>query len=45
MVGCSTGTLTNLWSSIEDRHRRFGLAMPLGGAGEFELATRAFVES
>ena len=30
MVGCSAGTIKNLWSSIEDRHRRFGLAMPPG---------------
>ena len=36
MVGCSAGTITNVWSSIEERHRRFRLAMPLGGAGEFE---------
>ena len=41
MVGCSAGTIKNLWSSIEDRHRRFGLAMPLGGAGEFKRLYKA----
>ena len=41
MVGCSAGTINNLWSSIEDRHRRFGLAMPLGGAGEFKRLYKA----
>ncbi len=29
MVGCATGTIKNLWSSIEDRNLRFGLFMPL----------------
>ena len=30
MVGCSPGTISNVWSSIEDRHRRFGHSLPLG---------------
>ena len=30
-VGCSPGTIRNIWSSIEDRHRRFGQSLPLGG--------------
>jgi hypothetical protein len=41
MVGCAAGTIKNLWSSIEDRHRRFGLAMPLGGVGEFKRLYKA----
>ena len=34
MVGLSAGTIRNMWSAIEDRHRHFGynppLAMPCG---------------
>lgn len=41
MVGCAAGTIKNLWSSIEDRHRRFGFPMPLGGAGEFKRLYKA----
>jgi hypothetical protein len=34
MVGVSAGTIKNMWSSIEDRHRRFGFALLLGGPVE-----------
>jgi len=27
MIGCATGTIRNVWSAIEDRHRRFGYAL------------------
>ena len=30
MIGCATGTIRNVWSTIEDRHRRYGYPLPLG---------------
>ena len=41
MVGCAAGTIRNTWSSIEDRHRRFGLELPLGGFGDFRRMSKA----
>jgi hypothetical protein len=41
MVGVSAGTIKNMWSSIEDRHRRFGFALPLGGPGDFKRLYKA----
>ncbi len=41
MVGCAAGTTKNLWSSIEDRHWRSGLHMPLGGGGELKQLYKA----
>jgi integrase len=41
MVGCSTGSIRNIWSAIEDRHRRFGYAPPLGMEGDFSRMARA----
>ena len=41
MIGCATGTIRNLWSAIEDRHRRFGYALPLGISGEFTRMSKA----
>jgi hypothetical protein len=35
MVGCATGTISNVWSAIEDRSRRFGYPLPLGIEGDF----------
>ncbi len=35
MTGCATGTIRNVWSSIEERHRRFGYPLPLGEPGDF----------
>jgi hypothetical protein len=43
MVGCAAGTIKNVWCSIEDRHRRFGLPLPLGVAGDFRRLTRQCV--
>jgi hypothetical protein len=37
MGGVSAGSITNMWSSIVDQHRRFGFALPLGGPGDFKL--------
>jgi hypothetical protein len=33
MVGCAAGTIRNLWSAIEDRHRIFGYMPPLALRG------------
>ena len=41
MVGCSPGTIRNIWSSIEDRHRRFGHSLPLGEFGDFRRMYKA----
>ena len=41
MVGCSAGSIRNIWSAIEDRHRRFGYAPPLGMEGDFSRMARA----
>jgi hypothetical protein len=41
MVGCAAGTIKNGWCSIEDRHRRFGLPLPLGLAGDFRRLYKA----
>ena len=35
MVECAAGTIKNIWSRIEDRHRRFGYPLPLGGFRDF----------
>jgi hypothetical protein len=35
MVGCATGTISNVWSAIEDRSRRFSYPLPLGIEGDF----------
>ena len=44
MVGCSAGSIRNIWSAIEDRHRRYGYAPPLGMEGDFSRMARV-VES
>ena len=41
MVGCAAGTVKNVWSSVEDRHRRFGLPLPLGVSGDFRRLYKA----
>ena len=41
MVGCATGTIRNMWSAIEDRHRRYGYPPPLAIAGNFSRLARA----
>jgi integrase len=41
MVGCAAGTIRNVWSAIEDRHRRFGYLPPLAIEGEFSRLARA----
>ena len=41
MVGCAAGTIRNVWSSIADRHRRFGLTPPMNGPGEFSRMCKA----
>ena len=41
MVGCGAGTIRNVWSAIEDRHRRFGYSPPLGIEGDFSRMARA----
>jgi hypothetical protein len=41
MAGCATGTIRNVWSSIEERHRRFGHPLPLGGPGDFRRLYKA----
>ncbi len=33
-VGCSAGSIRNILSAIEDRHRRFGYSPPLGMEGD-----------
>ena len=35
MMGYSEGIIRNIWSSIEDRHRTYGHASPLGEPGSF----------
>ncbi len=34
-------SIRNIWSAIEDRHRRFGYAPPLGMEGDFSRMARA----
>jgi len=42
MVGCSAGTIRNLWSAIEDRHRLFGYQPPLAmRGGDFSRYSKA----
>lgn len=41
MIGCATGTIRNVWSAIEDRHRRYGYPLPLGMQGDFSRMSRA----
>jgi hypothetical protein len=41
MAGCATGTIRNVWSSIEERHRRFGYPLPLGGPGDVRRLYKA----
>ena len=41
MMRCATGTIRNIWSAIEDRHRRFGYALPLGVEGDFTRLSKA----
>jgi len=41
MIGCATGTIRNVWSAVEDRHRRFGYALPLGMQGDFTRMSKA----
>ena len=40
MVGCSAGTVKNLWSAIEDRHRRYTYRLPFEEEGCFVACTR-----
>lgn len=41
MTGCAMGTTSNVWSAIEDHHRRVGYAHPLGMQGAFTRMTKA----
>jgi len=42
MIGCSAGTIRNLWSAIEDRHRLFGYQPPLAmRGGDFSRYSKA----
>jgi hypothetical protein len=41
MAGCASGTIGNVWSSIEERHRRFGHPLPLGEPGAFRRLYKA----
>jgi integrase len=41
MIGCATGTIRNIWSAIEDRHRRYGYTLPLGMQGDFTRMSKA----
>ena len=42
MIGCSTGTILNLWSAIEDRHRTYGYDPPLAmRMGDFSRYSKA----
>jgi hypothetical protein len=42
MIGMSAGTIRNLWSAIEDRHRQFGYTPPLAmRGGDFARYSRA----
>jgi hypothetical protein len=42
IVGCSAGTIRNLWSAIEDRHRLFGYQPPLAmRGGDFSQYSKA----
>lgn len=41
MLGSSAGTITNLWSAIEDRHRRLGYLPPLCAPGMFRRMVQA----
>jgi hypothetical protein len=44
MVGCAAGTIRNIWSSIEDRHRRFGHPSRCG-VGTFNASSKRFQRS
>ena len=41
MVGCSAGSIRNIWSAIENRHRCFGYPPPLAIEGDFSRMARA----
>jgi hypothetical protein len=41
MVGCTAGTIKNVWCRISDRHRRFGHNAPLSAAGDFKRLCKA----
>ena len=42
MIGCSAGTIRNLWSAIEDRHRMYGYNPPLAmRMGDFSRYSKA----
>ena len=41
MAGCASGTIGSVWSSIEERHRRFGHPLPLGEPGAFRRLYKA----
>jgi hypothetical protein len=41
MVGCSAGTVRNMWSAVADRHRQHRLPAPLAIEGEFSRLARA----
>jgi hypothetical protein len=42
MIGCSAGTIRNLWSAIEDRHENFGFQPPLAlKLGDFSRYSKA----
>ncbi len=42
MLGSSAGTIRNVWSAIEDRHRFFGYTTPLAAReGDFSLYSKA----
>ena len=42
MIGCAAGTVRNLWSAIEDRHRTYGYDPPLAmRMGDFSRYSKA----
>ena len=41
LMGSSVGSIRNIWSSVEDRHRTYGHAPPLGEPGAFRRGLKA----
>jgi hypothetical protein len=46
MIGCLAGTIRNLWSAIEDRHRMYGYNPPLAmRMGDFSRSAKQSLQS
>ena len=41
LIESSVGSIHNIWSAIENRHRTFGLEPPLGEPGAFRRGIKA----